>query len=328
VADVDIRPLIESSDTDGLLRVVDGLCAARDWNALTRIQVMCREALARGRQLWSVDHHIDYRLALEAPGDRAGAVITESASRFLLGPLPEVAASTHTWAQIGSHIPVGPARAMTAHERVVRGEDLDADDTIDPHVLELPLRLESWEPAYALATYHSHRADFPMPRIPSLEMTELPAANTTKIQDISAADALTGIVATWVESSNGRADVSAVEGTASEAIAALGLRRAAVAELTVAEAMALIGWAGASGGAYGRRRGAASGRFTAWWTAAVLTDLAEDWPVPGDELAHAAAELRWFAFSDLFPTTGWAFHLAVEDRDHGLAWAIAAGDAA
>ena len=217
---------------------------------------------------------------------------------------------------------------MAAHERVVRGEDVRDDDTIDRHVLELPLLIEPWEPDYELATYKSDRAEFPMPRIPALEPVDLPPARASVVHDVAASDALTTIVGTWVESSNGRADVRSVKGDAMAAIAALGLRRAALARLNVAEAMALVAWAGASGGAYGRRRGAAAGRFTAWWTAAVLTDLAEDWPVPGDELAAAAAELRWYAFSDLFPTTGWAFHLAAEDPEHGLGWAIAAGDAA
>ena len=46
------------------------------------------------------------------------------AGRFALGPLSEVAASTHTWAELAPHAPPGPLAAVTAHERVVRGEDL------------------------------------------------------------------------------------------------------------------------------------------------------------------------------------------------------------
>ena len=323
----ELRRLVEANDPDALLRAVDGLCATREWDLLTRLQMLCREAVTRGRQLWSVDHHIDYRLALEAPAEWAGPVVNERASRFLLGPLPEVAASTHTWGELAPHIPDGPARALTAHERVLRGEDLRADTSIDTHVLEIPLQVEEWEPTYPLATFASDRAEFPPPRLPPLDIAELPPARDA-VHDPAAEDALGHIVSTWTETSNGQIDLAAVSGDAPHAIAALGLRKAAIAELDVRQALAFIAWAGASGGAYGRRRGAAAGRFSAWWTVATLTDLVDDWPVSGDELAEAGAELRWYAFSDLFPSTGWSFQLAADDPVHGLAWAIAAGDAA
>jgi len=315
------------NDPDVLLRAVDGLCSSRDWATLIQLQLLCRDALTRGKQLWSVDHHIDYRLALEAPAEWAGPVVNETASRFLLGPLPEVAASTHGWNELAAYVPVGPARSVFAHERVLRGEDLSSETSIDPHVLEIPLAIESWEPVYALATYATHRADFPMPRLPALELADLPPA-ARKTEDRAAVDALTDVVSTWTESSNGRIDIACVEGSAPGAIAALGLSKVAIAQLDLSEAVSLIAWAGASGGAYGKRRGAASGRFSAWWTVASLTDLVEDWPVSGAELAAAGRELNWYAFSDLFPTTGWSFHLAVEDPEHDLAWAVAAGDAA
>ena len=37
-----------------------------------------------------------------------------------------------------------------------------------------------------------------------------------------------------------------------------------------------MAWTAASGGAHGRRRGMAAGRFSAWWTAAALTGLLDD----------------------------------------------------
>ncbi|MCZ6661814.1 MAG: hypothetical protein O6951_02650, partial [Actinobacteria bacterium] len=58
---------IEASDTDDLLRVIDGYCAALEWELLLELKTRCREALSRGKQLWGVEEHIRYRLALEAP---------------------------------------------------------------------------------------------------------------------------------------------------------------------------------------------------------------------------------------------------------------------
>ena len=39
---------IEASDTDELLRVVDGLCEARDWHGLMELKDRCHEAVTRG----------------------------------------------------------------------------------------------------------------------------------------------------------------------------------------------------------------------------------------------------------------------------------------
>jgi hypothetical protein len=88
-----------------------------------------------------------------------------------------------------------------------------------------------------------------------------------------------------------------------------------------------MAWVAASGGAYGRRRGAATGRFDAWLTGATLAGLAEPWPPNGAALGAALAALRWYAWDAAEPMTGWSLHLAVEDPARGLAWAIAATDA-
>ena len=317
---------VERNDPDELLRIVDGLCSSRDWDDLELLDRLCIDAVERGRQLWGVSAHIHYRLALEAPGSHAGPVITEQASRFLLGPLPEVAASTHAWADLADHIPVGPARSIVAHERVMRGEDLRTED-VDPGVLEIPLLLEPWEPDYALASYKSAEAHFPMPNLPAIERIEVPRAAERLTPD-DAGEGLAALVGPWAESSNGNAEVSVVEGTAFEAISSLGLRQAGAAQLTTQQAMALMAWAGASGGAYAPRQGCASGRFGAWWGAACITGLVEDWPVDGAALGEACDEIRWYVWSDLFPATGWAFHLAADDPLDGLAWAISASDAA
>ena len=94
------------------------------------------------------------------------------------------------------------------------------------------------------------------------------------------------------------------------------------------DAVALMAWAGASGGAHGRRPGAASGRFAAWWTLASVTDHLDPWPPDAALLGEALGELRWVAWRAEGPTSGWRLHLAVEHPPRGRAWAIAAVDAA
>ena len=89
-------------------------------------------------------------------------------------------------------------------------------------------------------------------------------------------------------------------------------------------AVAWMAWAGASGGAYGRRRGTPAGRFTAWWAAAALAGL--DWPPEPSRLGEALAGLRWVLWEPSAEAAGWRLHLAVEDRAEGIAWAVAATD--
>lgn len=140
--------------------------------------------------------------------------------------------------------------------------------------------------------------------------------------------ALLDLAAAWTAESNGRADAVAVEGDAGAAVGALGPPTFRLAEITPADALAHMVWTAASGGAHGRRRGMAAGRFAAWWAVAALAGLLDDWPVPTDELGEAAAELRWFLWDAGEPVTGWHLRLAVEDADDGLALALAASDAA
>ena len=110
--------------------------------------------------------------------------------------------------------------------------------------------------------------------------------------------------------------------------AALGLARGrGGAELDAGRGVAWLAWAGASGGAFGRRRGAAAGRFGALWLLAALGDALDDWPLAVDELGELAGELRWWWWDAHEPATGWQLQLAVEDPADGLAWAINARDA-
>ena len=194
-----------------------------------------------------------------------------------------------------------------------------------PAVLDLPLELQDWEPDYPLATYTDVGAEFPMPDLPD-DWTDVDPVPSEMLDD-EVDLAVRQLVEPWLTGSNGHADVVCVEGGVAEALGALGLRRARVVELDPAAALAWLAWAGASGGAHGRRRGAAAGRFGAWWTLAALGDLIDDWPVAPEELGQLAAELRWYRWDAHEPAMGWNLQLAVEDPAEDVAWAILARDA-
>jgi len=314
---------IESSNTDELLRIVDGHCAAESWDELVELRWLCRAALERGKQLWGVEEHVRYRLALEAPPQWAGPATTEGPTRFTLGPLPEVVASTHLWDDLAPFLDPGPIRSMVAHECVLRSQVLSAV-VLEPPVLELPLELCGWEPRYPVADYKSDRAEFPSPDLPPFPgLGEAEVAE--QITDVAAEAGLAALVGAWVEESNGRCQTVAVEGTAVQAVATLGTPRFQMAELAADQALAWMAWAGASGGAHGRRRGAASGRFAAWWAVSMLAGL--EWPPEPGEVAESLEAMDWWVWNDLSPATGWVLNLAIEDPETGLAWAIAARDA-
>jgi hypothetical protein len=329
---VSLDALIERSDLDGLVIAVDRLCADVDWDGLVALEQRCRAALDRGRQLWPVASHIQYRLALEAPAPFAARVLQPGAGRFALGPLPEVAAMRHRWDSLAPFVPptAGPLRAICAHERVVRGEDLSAVDGIDATVLETPLRLEPWEGTYPVAEYHPHRAEFPFPTLPApcVPVASPHLDDVRPFEETEGRRALLDLAAAWTTESDGRAEAVAVRGSAVSALGALGVRHGRLAELEPVSAMALMAWTAASGGAHGRRRGMAAGRFAAWWTVAALGGLSAEWPLPPGVVGETAAELRWYLWDAGEPDTGWACRLAIEDPAEDLAWALAATDSA
>jgi hypothetical protein len=310
---------VSDPELEDLLRQIDALVAQRDWDGLLALRDRARAAHERGKQHWPAASHAEYRLALEAPGAYAGAVIAEGAGRFALGPLAEVAASTHRWEELDPHVPGGPLRTIAVHECVVRA-DLTAYDKGDPHVLPVALSLQSWEPMYPVATYRPDKADFPLPALPELAEVELPPAPPESSPDVDEALALRGLASTWVSESNGRARSVGVRGGATTAIAALDVVRARVAPLSSTDAMALMAWVAASGGAEGRRRGMAWGRFAAWECAAVLAG------VEIEEVGDVIDDLNWYMWDASTHTTGWALRLAVEDPDNDVAWAVEATD--
>lgn len=327
MSDNDLDDLVHAGDLDGLVRMIDDRCASADWDGLLRLRDRARGAVKTGRQLWPAATLAEYRIALLAPANHVAAVLDETdglSGQFTIGPLTEVAAQHHTWDELSAQLDPSPRSAFVAHERVIRGEEIDTDV---PDVLDIPLALEGWEPQYCVAVYRDNDADFPAPRLPT-DWEEIETTNDAERLDDDVELAVQQLVEPWVSGSNGTVEVACVEGDVADAIGALGPRRARICDLDVRTSMAWMAWAGASGGAHGRRRGAATGRFGAWWMLGALGDFADDWPVDPDALGQFANELNWYRWDAFEPALGWTLQLAIEDETEGVAWAISARDSA
>jgi len=316
---------IDANDLDALVRLVDAFCTTQEWTDLVGLRGRARLALERGRQLWPAASYAEYRLALDAPAAFAALVLTEDAGRFALGPLSEVAASTHTWADLAPHAPPGPVAALAAHERVVRGEVVDPATVAHAEVLSVPMQLARWEPPYLVPTYLPDRVDEPGPDpilgrpVPRVEPGEI-------VRDPDVDEAVRDLVRPWTAHSDGYARVVAVRGDASSAIAALGASNARGAWVDAGEALALMGWAAASGGRHGRRRGAAAGRDRVWATAGAIAGFDPGERLDPASLGDAISELRWFVWNAPDVSTGFVLRFAVEDPVEGVAWACDAHD--
>jgi hypothetical protein len=224
-----------------------------------------------------------------------------------------------------------------AHERVARGEDLRGLQ-LDDDPVGLPLQLACWEPATDGPTIGPYGVDDPVPptgllapvaQVPNPKVNESIAGAEAD----AARTALRDLVSTWTEQSRGTATAVAVCGTGPQAAASAGRSidagHISIRALASDEAIGLLAWAGASGGAHGRRRGAARGRFEAWWCAAALVGLdgpGDDWPPDPNALGNALADLRWWRWDSALRPAGWFLGIAVDDPLDGLAWALAASD--
>jgi hypothetical protein len=322
-----VRDAVEAGDLDELLRIIDARCDRRDWDGLVEVRDRSRAALERGRQLWPAASHAEYRLALDAPAEYAASVLVEGAGRFAIGPLPEVAASTHTWAELAPFVTPGPVAALAAHERVVRGEVVDPATVAHHEVLGVPMHLTPFEPQYEVATYRDDKAEFPSPELPRGRPLALPAAaRTVEAGDVELM--LREVVRGWTTGSEGVARVVAVEGDTAHAIAALAVHDVHAASVDPAAALGLLAWAGASGGRHGRRRGAAAGRDVAWAAAAALAGFGADDPPDEAALGTSIAQLQWQVWNAPDVISGWVLRLAIADAADGLAWAVDAYDRA
>jgi hypothetical protein len=330
VHDERLERLIDAVDLDGLVRMVDDRCSDGDWEGLLRLRDRCAAATREtGRQLWPAATLAEYRLALLAPPVWAATVLDGDAGRFTIGPLSEVAAVRHTWAELAPHLTPVPVAMFVAHERAIRGEPIDPGTLAAlPPVLDIPAELRPWEPTYPISTYGDAGAEHPEPPA-SGELVEVHLDRPAEtVDDDSTELAVRQLVESWTASSTGHAEVVCVEGDHLDALAALGVRSGRVAPIAPEEALARLAWAGASGGAHGRRRGMAIGRFSTWWLLGALGDLHDDWPPTDDDIVELLAELRWYRWDAHEPPGGWRLQLLVENRTEGVAWAINATDVA
>lgn len=325
-APTSLAELLHRGDLDGLVREVDRRSNAADWDGVLLLRDRCLAAAEElGKQLWGAAQYAEYRVALEAPAPTAAAVVLPGAARFALGPLTEVVAQTHTWAELADHLDATVA-PVVAQERIVRGEDLSDDPRAGLDDVGLPGRLQPWEPRYALPTYRPAERLDGGPAPARAAPVELPAGavpgRPTQLPELERA--LVDLVAPWERESSGEVHVATVEGDAAGAVAALVAGRARLVPLRLPEALVRMAWAGASGGARGRRRGTAAGRAAAWWVGHAATGLV--FPAAPDDLEFHLEELTWYAFDEGGEDAGWRLRLVVEDHAAGWAAAVDAAD--
>lgn len=315
--------LVHRADLDALVRHVDDTCSARDWEHLVRVRDVTRAAVDTGRQLWPIATLANYRLALWAPAEFAVRALDDTARTFMPGPVSEIIAVHHRWEDLEPHLPPGHDRSLVAHERAIRGDDTD------PHehsVLDLPMEVQPWEPRYEPAGYSDDGVDSPAPDLPqpSAGITSTAGRN---VDDPETVAAFRTLVEPWTSQSNGTARCAVAEGGFAEALHAHGADNARIAEIDLREALAVLAWAGASGGAHGKRRGLATGRSNAWWFVATFAGLQDDWPCDPDELGAVLNHLRCAVWStSASPAVGWNVRLLLEDTDEGLCCALSAHD--
>lgn len=318
--------LVRQGDLDRLMLEVDRRCSARDWDGLVSLRDRCDAAIELGRQLWGVARFAEYRLALEAPGPYAASVCTADAGRFTLGPLTEVAASTHTWGELADHLTSRWVAASVAQERVLRGEDLRGDGRAHPEELELPLVLRAWEPYYPLPRYRSHDivegGPTPYDEV-SPEGAEATAEPGEPFGHGALERALRDIVATWVDRSEGTSAIAVVEGDGPAAAAAAAPGAEVLGRIPAGVAFEHLVWAAASSGVHGRRRGMAAGRSAAFWLARVALGLTG--PDGATALDDEVERLRWYAIGGAEPG-GWQLRLAFDVEGEGWGAAVLASD--
>lgn len=321
----ELNSLVQRADLDGLVRHVDATCASRDWPHLLRVRDRARAAVDTGRQLWPIATLANHRLALWAPAALAVRALDDTARTFMPGPVSEILAVHHGWEETEPHLPHGHDRSLFAHERSLRGDPVPPDE---PSLIDVPFAPQDWEPRYLPAVYTDDGVDAPPPGLPRLD-TRLEPGSSAPIDDPETVTAFRMLVEPWTAQSNGRASCTVSEGGLPEALHAAGAGVCDVARIDHRTGLAMLAWAGASGGAHGRRRGLATARSNTWWFLAVLTGLHEGWPCDPDELGDVTEQLEWWVWRPHGHTdTGWNVRLVLVDGDEGLSCALDAHDEA
>lgn len=332
--DSGIRILLESQDLDTLVQTANEMARDTAWVRLAAMREGALQSLNAGHQLWPLVARIDYLFALAGPEHLAGPAVSSPYARFAPGPLTEVAAVSHTWAALAREINEAHCAAIYAHERVIRGEMLAGHLEGLDHFLELPAQLFAWEPAYSLAAYevdnYSFHAPTPEtlgPPITILLQTPAPRVNTSldngTLRHIE--EALRSLTEVWTTQSNGRCELAVADTDIEDVLGRLGPRQVALSKISSNQAIAEMAWAAASGGAYGKRRGAAAGRAGALWAAAAIAGL--HWPPDFSQLGEAISEIEWYRWDTGAPDTGWRLQVAFHNRISGIAGAVEASDA-
>jgi hypothetical protein len=322
---------IARNDIDELIRIVDDLAERGGWDDVLGLRDRARGAFDdTGRQLWPAASWAEYRVALHGPDDLLDEVLDPGAGLFAPGPLTEVAAQHHHWLSVASHLPEGPTAALFAHECAARGEVIE-DLVPAADVLGIPLIRARWEPEYLLPEYSVEGVEAADPEIPFGRELALPPPGASLDDDdaLDAIKALRAVVQAWSTQSDAIAVAVAVDGDVGAAIAACGgSDPVRVAPLSPQEALIWLAWAGASGGAHGRRRGAAAGRDIAWHAVAAICGFDPHTELDADELGEAIEELRWCWWQSSDALTGHVLRIAAEDPVDGVAFAISAVDPA
>lgn len=341
-SDPDLDEAIRLADLDALIRLIDARSTHHDWEGITQIRTACRAAMSTGRQLWPAAALAEYRLVLWAPAESAAHILAATADVGSVnvprpGPLTEVIAQQHTWAELEPWLTDPILRTYVAHERALRGEDLSALDAAQTElmgqILPTPLHHAAWEPAYRVPTYTDQgvRNEPPAAPRPATEVTTggISASSSVLVDDQAEAvrEAWLALVRPWLTESNGTAQAVGVQGDIDLALGALGVENARIVEMPTPLALEWLMWAGAEGGAHGRRRGGAAGRDALWWLLGALGDLTDDWPPTTDEMAELMADLRWWWWESTAATPGWGLRIVCQDAPHGVTWAFAAHDA-
>ena len=233
-----------------------------------------------------------------------------------IGPLTEVAAQHHTWAELSPVLDRGPRAAFVAHERVLRGEVDRPTPTDLPAVLELPLDTPAVGAGVRARDVHRRRRGVPdarPARRSRLDRDRRPRRGAPRRRCRPRRPPARRTVAGQLERSSRR-----------------GLRRGRRRRRRSARSVSGTPgwprstrrprWPGSRGPARaaaptvageGRRRGA-SAHGGCWRRSAISID---EWPVPPDELGRLAAELTWYRWDAHEPAVGWSLQLA--DRRRG-----------
>ena len=317
---------------------MDRLAALDDWDGLVHLRAACLDAT--GRQLWGPARYAAYRTALDAPAPIAASMLEPGVVRFGLGPLTEVVAQHHTFAELAPFLDA-TLLPVVAQERVLRGEDLRDDERAHGAQDDPPLVLQPFEPAYVLPEYRAtERLDGAVPDpseaaaptasgwgpLPDAEHDagagSVPAASgVASGVPARLVRALEDVVAPWSAQSAAEITVTALRGSTDDAcralLAAASRPTAAVrGPIATAALLRMLAHAGASGGVHGRRRGGAAGRSLAWWVVRCATGLDRVDAIDPEELEFRLEDLELVALR----TPGeaaWRLELAIGSGSTG-----------